>query len=461
MRTLCGGCCEEWPPDDPENCQCPDLCLYRLRIVSPVTLGPIPAFPCGERPVEFTGDLSESVVDTCFGGDSFLSSQGEISAGNLSAAISVYASGQSSDPAPSGFAPGQSFVWVKSNIRFECVNPSPFRSPPFKWLATIELEFWVIDNPYESPGDPPNDASLRLYKFLRVEIPQSCVTDGHYCVDGGPNDDDSYSTCTAPTRKFWRPDAPLTVSISSATTSLGDWQIVNPPGRTAIPPEYLAGVPYEDGDADPIRECLEAAEEAFVFEVMLTRRDNCCDNSCDCSVEPDGLIATFDGKQFTLGTGDLYTETDGEFSDTWSHVKTFGTTNTYEFLYQRTSDLSAPSSALRDEKKVTIYCDTDDTLDPPADRWFALFETICRAYEPGTGIFEGTEVLAEETKRTEIGYFVCDKSLGCDGRTQDEIIPLGEPNEIEEIDGSPETTAGTDSCEPPARPTISLAENCE
>jgi hypothetical protein len=39
-EPTCGGNCD--PP-----CECPDFCLYKIAIVSPVSLGPGPFIPCG------------------------------------------------------------------------------------------------------------------------------------------------------------------------------------------------------------------------------------------------------------------------------------------------------------------------------------------------------------------------------------------------------------------------------
>lgn len=204
----------------------------------------------------------------------------------------------------------------------------------------------------------------------------------------------------------------------------------------------------EGYDQTYIGDCFDAFVDEFSATFKIAARPSCAFYGCNCGTNLDGMLADFDDKMFTLGVEDSFVNTLPEYVEEWS--QTAAGDGTYEFLYQQT--LPSPAGALGTTKRVTIFCDTDDLADPPVQRWYALFETTCREWADGDQV--------SETTKTEIGYFLCGKSKGCNGRDPDEHIPVSALVDIEEQDGSPTTPSGLDPCTPPERAYIAIFEDC-
>jgi len=158
------------------------------------------------------------------------------------------------------------------------------------------------------------------------------------------------------------------------------------------------------------------------------------------------LLANFEGKQFTLGTPGSFSEVIDGAEYFWFYSIGLGGTNVFEYEKYGT----APAGSLVETKKVILYCEQDDSADPPVDRWYALFEQMCVGYD-GVG---------SQTTNAEVGYFQCYESAGCAGRTEGDPIPIGEAVEIEQVEGYPQTPEGLDECTPPVRAQFELVENC-
>ena len=213
----------------------------------------------------------------------------------------------------------------------------------------------------------------------------------------------------------------------------------------------VAGEPWQTtsvieqfNDNNYIGDCFDNLVNGFSATFLFLKRPSCRSVSCSCDTDLDGMRATLDGKEFTLGvTSTPYVN---ELGEEWGQIAG----NTYEFFYRKS--VEAPPGSFSVVKRVIIFCETDGTVSPPVPRWFAQFETTCFDYENGEQV--------SETTRTEIGYFPCFESAGCRGRPVGSPMPLGSPQEIEEVPDSPATPNGLNECTPQPRATITLFENC-
>lgn len=422
-------CCDE-EGDNPEDCFCPDCCIYQIEVVSPIATGRRPTLPCvlpTENPV--ITQLGYEVMDCGeeIGGFATGQLSAEWDAGcGLSSFVtlrnwrrvssSTY-TGSDGSFFPIG-VPANVAVFTESRIGVAVYCDSSFASGP-KYF--VSMSFQVAASAETQQDSRQRSGVLFIRNVDRQELQSpDCVKKANAACDANSSLNRAAYLQT-----------PIEFSIS--------WD--DPDGREWDYDDVWA----QFGDQTDINNCVQAIKDNFSATFRITQRQSCRIVNCDCSTSLDGLKATFEGKEFTLGTEEPYNEFFSGYELVTTHYKDFSG----NYVFEKYKVLESPAGTIGDVQFATVYCETDEESDPPVPRWYVRFESICRQFAPDA-----------ETKRTEIGYLPCSESAGCAGRAEGDPVPLGSPIDIEEIEGSPETTDGLNACTPPARADLTIFEDC-
>ena len=424
-------CCDE-EGDDPGDCGCPDCCMYQIEVVSPIATGRRPTLPCVPT-TEFPAitQLGYEVMDCgeAIGGYAVGQLLAEWDPCGLGSFVllrnwrrvssSTY-TGSDGSFFPIG-VPASVVVFTEVRVSFAVYCDPSFASGR-KYFVSITFE--VALSAQTEQDSRQRSGVLFIRKVDRQELQSpACVKKANASCQGN----------SSLIRAAYL-QAPIEFSIS--------WD--NPGGL-----EWDYDVSEQFGDQTDINNCVQAIKDNFSATFRITQRPSCRIVACDCSTSLDGLKATFEGKEFTLGTEFPYSETFDDYELVTTHYRDFSG----DYIFEKYKVLNTPAGAISDVQSVKVFCETDTEADPQVPRWFAEFVSICRTVEPNTNV-------TAETTRTEIGYFLCSESAGCAGRSENDPVPLGTAQEIEEIPGSPETTSGKDPCTPPARASLTIFEDC-
>lgn len=396
-------CCGE-EGEDPKDCMCPDRCMFQAEIIDPLPLGPSPAVPCS---LITSDSIAEIIDDSMLCGNCF-----DEAAGYTRSKIDFYYYGSS---------------YNEPDTLVRCVFSGKYAGGPrnglevYGWIeAAISMKCDVL----EAPASLVISMSFQLSLYNGIQLQRlSSVKLGECRTISNANCGDF-----PPIRSVYL-DSPVDVTLSLDSANGSPWQYA------------MDGVP------ELLEEpCIQQILENFSATFRITQRHSCRIVDCNCSTNLNGLKATFDGVDLTLGT--YYDETTAEdgYDKRILHYENLGVY--YFFRYK-----ILPGGFYGDELSAEVFCDTDEEADPPVARWYVRFFSTCR-------VFDEFGDFTAETKRTEIGFFSCGESAGCNGRAEGESIPLGAPVDVEEIAGSPETTNGLDACAPPARAELAISEDC-
>lgn len=420
-------CCDE-EGDNPEDCVCPDFCLYQAAVVEPVQFGPWPPLPCEGPGSVFDGQTFEQPISTagCAGEVESLPFQSRRTArvlglGFYDATIQACPGRGAGLDEQSVYWDGEKNTWVFASALFTvaCCDSAQGGTPPTLWLYS-DIFFSVTVGLLEKRRGEGGDiyyAQKRIRKISAQALEANCSKVGGRACAGD----------SSLIRAKWF-TAPGEVVVTFDTPGAGGWQTVLD--------EYF-------GDQSLIQPCWDALVENFSATFRISQRSSCQSVACNCGVDLFTMKGIFDGKEFTLGAEYEYYEADGDIEYIWGHTES---SNIYYFYYEKW--LGPGKQILYESKKATLFCDDDEVDSVP--RWYVVFEMKCRTYD---GFF----ALIEETTKTEIGYFNCGIGEFCGGLSGKQPVPLGSPVEIEEAPGSPETQNGLNPCTPPARPSLTLS----
>lgn len=412
------------------QCLCPDFCIYQTQWLTPLPAPQFPALPCGQSD-SFQLTTAPYAVANCLPHPFTQISEGYRNA--------------SSSFAQTGF-----FDQRLQGQYLQTFRASAYTGPPVvEFLAqlqhTLSLNYDIFCEDFGADDTPRLFVRLTLSAVTGANgTPASgCVfgeiavlKSGTYPLPVGECEQHDYRSCLTldpaynAARKIYLL-APIGITAGINGTSLGPWQ---------------SEETTTEGDTSCVQSCFNEAAGAFSASFRISQRPSCRIVACNCGTDLDGLKATFQGVELTLGTSYDQTFPEDGYDRRITHGSSFG-------VYYFTQYEILPGNLFRDELNIELFCDTDEDADPPVSRWYARFISKCRVIDEFTNI-------TAETTRTEIGYFVCGESAGCGGRASGDPIPLGEATEIEEEPGSPVTTDGLDACEPPTRASLSLSEDC-
>ena len=240
-EPTCGGNCQE-------ECECPDWCLYKIEIVSPVALGPGPRIPCG-------GDLSKdfelSLYPPC-----------EDEAGCCGPVMGatgfpdrVYATiglGYARVSYTSKLAAG-----ADADVTLRCVaGPGNVR----KIYADIT---YGLDVP-GMDGLVPRFPTRGLVKTASIKLDSECL-EGVGITCSKPFDEISRLALLS---------GPLEFTVNAASAGLGAWDT-----------EHDDAV----GDQTRITPCFDHLVDNFEVKFRVTQRDNCEPPPDPCTVLVDGV----------------------------------------------------------------------------------------------------------------------------------------------------------------------------
>lgn len=393
-------CCDE-EGDNPEDCLCPHVCLYRIEVLSPLAFGPRPIVPCTEESNNSLIDQTPLDLGPC---NAHWTNEGvSVFAGRVLNFLYAVASYR-----------GQNLVspGASASVNISCYGE--------KLLANIGWDLSVPGSVFLNYfGNPYR----RMFRTATVELPSECFRKSNATCETGIYGPDVRGNFLS---------TPIEFTVSYDSPGIGAWD----------------AAPFEEqsGDQANVTDCFEYLRENFSVTFRITQRQSCRIVDCGCSVDISGLKATFQGVELTIGTSYDQTFPEDGYDRRITHDFGFG-------VYRFTQYEILPGNLFRDELNIELFCDTDEDAEPPVSRWYARFISRCRVIDELTNV-------TSETTKTEIGYFLCGESAGCDGRATGDPIPLGEATEIEEEPGSPVTTDGLDACEPPTRASLSLSEDC-
>lgn len=416
-------CCNATDP--PVDCYCGDLCLYTIKITAPAALGPVPAVPCTPEDGQILA-LEEAPCADCTGGQGYSSTSSyiEILPPIIGGLLSRQLTGKRVCTALGA-------VTLEDESYYPLVNWSAEVSASFKCFTneSNEPQYYVAVSLAISIG---SDQFQGLFsKSSNVLLATECTT--------RPASETSCGDENIPPRRAEWSGTAIDIDVSWDEVNGAAWQYDNGSGALSFSTE---------AENNFLLSCRDALIPSVSAVFQFAKRQFCRTKECDCGVSLEGLLATFEGVELTIG--EYYDETVG--SERILHFLSNLDGLLYFIKYTYVDTSLGP--AVGEELKVTLVCETDEESDPQVQRWFAVYESRC------TTVDFNTTNITEETIRTEIGYFECEESQGCAGRTEGELIPSGSPQAIEEVDGSPTTTDGLAPCTPPSRASISIAEDC-
>ena len=240
-RVCCNGvCCPEGQEcingvcGEP-NCECPSLCLYKIEVVSPLPAGPRPVRPCEDGDPHFVYGYSPAQ----YGGCGFFEPVWQEVSGAGGAANYLSANYDINGERPG--APNASAI-----VSVYCVGR--------KLVVSVLLSISVPD------VGPP---SRSIVKSAVFELPSSCYVRSNAACGNLQGVLANYI------------NAPITITVSSASAGLGPWQDVSE---------------QSNGPQDEIAPCFASVEAAFQVQFRITQRDKCCEDAYICN----GICCQYD-----------------------------------------------------------------------------------------------------------------------------------------------------------------------
>lgn len=254
-------CCDSYPPVPPDPCEFPDMCLYKLEILSPVSWGPRPLLPCeDDLAPSMTWDLSYPPCEdaaTCCG-----SATGSASNGRVSAIISrgaarvVYISELGAE------------AEIRVSLLGGYINGSPYLYADVFYLMVV---------------GQVGDQSRTIRRDGRFNLASDCVSRvGLVCDD--PDEGGSILTIRTP----------VEFTVNAASPGAGSWSSV-----TDTP----------EGDQSRITACVAHLNDNFEATFRITRRRSCRPQVCvdlsesypeDDSITTDVCCGRFTSEPVTL-----------------------------------------------------------------------------------------------------------------------------------------------------------------
>lgn len=406
-------CCDNPPP--PYCRKCLDRCSYGVAVVSPESLSTNVFFGCGN----WTGEMSVVVpfmfeellppgyINNPFATDpnvsrSFISDIGA----QVYHKRKVYTSGIACND---NILP-QSILWLDAGIVADILC-DPFSETPFslqiRSFASVSIlgAFGAGEFGCRGVWSWSGEAVFPLASYKSREPRRTC---------------DDYQYCIILLQ------TPIEITADGETTSLGPYSSTNT--YTHPDPAFMNG--YVEGIGEALRAALTAT-------FRITSRPSCKPVACNCATSLTGLKVMFEGKEFVMGTEATVSES-GAYLETWTHDAP-GT-----FRYRK-NDLSNNETYV--EKEVEVYCQTDNAVSPPVDRWYAAFINWCK---------DEANYATTYNEDYFIGYFECEPASDCEPFSAETSIPLGSPIDVERVDGWPQGSG----CTVPGPATITLSQDC-
>lgn len=454
-------CCNE-EGDDPGDCFCPDFCIYQMQLLSPLQSPRFPQqicefetfFQVGDREIDFTDSVPEllpSINQTPATAIEYRSENFEFRADRFVPYMSLlYSTNFRAEKTTTyNIVPGvnQSFLTTQStvSVRFYCLSSVPESAVvqhALEVLLACEARVEQTDVIDEDGSLLLGDAALRLSGAIRY------VKRSLYFLDSGECRTDSDRNCATADPEFGSKRksyaaTPLEIEVDLDDTSLGPWQEVD---------EFI------DGEISSLAQPGFDAQAAFSFPVTLriTQRPSCKVFDCNCSTNIDGLKARFEGKEFILGTPHTITEGNTR----WQHEQNIAGAYLFfkdTFLAENVECGIGEFSVPIELNTLELYCVTDSEADPPVQRWVVEATTYCVP----TGVVDCDLIPLGYAQRLFNAHIPCyEADGGCTGPPGGSYIPLGQPIDVVEAEGSPFLNGDLPDCGAPGFPSFSIEQDC-
>lgn len=398
-------CCDE-EGDDPEDCFCPDFCVFQIQILLPVQTQTFPSFPCAGDGGSY---FSEQIFIPCPPEYTICQQVVNFSFAPFSSSNAGFGASYIGNLHPR--------AGVSARVSLFCIDDSIFLD-----VVRQVNAFWL---PF-SLGGSGDGGFIRGYQSATFNLTSECRAIGNKtCVAALINKRARYLT-----------SVPVEISFDSTGTSLGPWQ-------------------YNDIEMEGDQSLIEAdVDPPFLFRI--TQRQSCRIVDCNCSTSVNGLKATFDEKEFTLGTP----HTIEEGNTRWSHeVDIAGSYNFYKdtFLPENVDCGIGSFSVPVELITLSLYCATDSTADPPVPRWMVEATTVCAP----TNVVDCGLVATGFAQRLFNGHIPCyEAEPECVGPPGGAYIPIGSPIDVVEADGSPFLNPELPDCGAANFPSFRIEQNC-
>lgn len=407
-----------------QPCSCPDYCMFQMQATGPISTPLWPPFSC-ELPSPLDAYVAEddSAVVDC-------GVEGNFVAG------------------PVGFVLVRTY---ESKMRFS----KQFLAPELLNDAGIPSYFAE----YEAGALIRCDLAegrlrlfLEVYYQIRVAFIDSAVPEGAYgerhiawlAIKEMPSDCivvQRPNCGVAEPRRVVFMNAPFEIEASLDSFS-GD--------------EILGVTDETIGDQTYVGPCADAIAESFNPSFLVVQRPSCPGVPCTCGTNLNGMRATFDGREFTLGTPHTITEGNTR----WQHeIDGTGSYNFYRdtFLPENVDCGLGSFSVPVELITLSLYCGTDSTAVPPVQRWLVDATTVCAP----TNVVDCGLVATGFAQRLFNAHIRCGEAApGCVGPAGGSHIPMGSVVDIVEADGSPFLNPDLPDCGASEFPSFSVGQNC-
>jgi len=209
-------------------------------------------------------------------------------------------------------------------------------------------------------------------------------------------------------------------------------------GAGDLPP----GFPYA-------RDAVDAILDSTTYTFRITSRPACntIDADCEVPIGEGNTPVVWDDAEFVLGTFEFSSYT-GPNNTSEEYEHTGGGSGTVAYPYVFTFYRRDSQGVALDAQFIELFCDLDDAVTPPVNRWYVRQTVYC--YENGAG---GPYSVDEW-----IGTIPSYASVSCGNIAAGDPVPVGTAD-LERLPGYPVSYSGA-TCVPPAPIPLELYAPC-